>query len=86
MKLNHALVLTAALLITPLLRAGDLPAPLPEFMDQGQMAKWTAAQEAAAPTTATAPEPSTQFYTGKPYVADAGGYVYKYRTYNPEMS
>jgi RHS repeat-associated protein len=27
-----------------------------------------------------------QFYTGKPYVTNDGGYVYKYRTYNPEMS
>jgi RHS repeat-associated protein len=27
-----------------------------------------------------------QFYTGKPYVTNNGGYVYKYRTYNPEMT
>ncbi|MCE0499217.1 MAG: hypothetical protein LV481_14855 [Methylacidiphilales bacterium] len=85
MKLNHALVLTAALILTPLLRAGDLPAPLPEFLDQQQLAKWNAEQAAAA-TTASANEPSNQFYTGKPYVADAGGYVYKYRTYNPGLS
>jgi RHS repeat-associated protein len=62
-----------------------LPAPLPEFMDDAQAAKWTADQEATAQTT-SAQEPSNQFYTGKPYVADAGGYIYKYRTYNPEMS
>jgi RHS repeat-associated protein len=36
--------------------------------------------------TTSAQEPSNQFHTGKPYVADAGGYIYKYRTYNPEMS
>jgi RHS repeat-associated protein len=65
-----------------------LPAPLPEFMDDAQAAKWTADQEAAAAkeTAAATSEPSTQFFTGKPYVADAGGYIYKYRTYNPEMS
>lgn len=61
-----------------------LPAPLPEFMNDEQAAKWTADQAAATPATVS--EPSAQFYTGKPYVADAGGYVYKYRTYNPEMS
>jgi RHS repeat-associated protein len=57
-------------------------------MDDAQAAKWTADQEAAAAkeTASTASEPSTQFFTGKPYVADAGGYIYKYRTYNPEMS
>ena len=64
-----------------------LPAPLPEFMNQEQLAKWTADQEAAAAKeTASAPESANQFFTGKPYVANAGGYVFKYRTYNPEMS
>jgi RHS repeat-associated protein len=62
-----------------------LPAPLPELMNDAQAAKWTADQAAAAQATSVQ-EPSTQFYTGKPYVADAGGYIYKYRTYNPEMS
>jgi RHS repeat-associated protein len=61
-------------------------------MDDAQAAKWTADQEATAKaaevkeTATTASEPSTQFFTGKPYVADAGGYIYQYRTYNPEMS
>jgi RHS repeat-associated protein len=70
-----------------------LPAPLPEFMDDAQAAKWTADQEAtakaaAAKETATtsSEQTPTVFFTGKPYVANAGGYIYKYRTYNPEMS
>jgi RHS repeat-associated protein len=63
-----------------------LPAPLPELMNDAQATKWTADQEATAKTAAATQEVSTQFYTGKPFVANAGGYVFKYRTYNPEMS
>ena len=62
------------------------PAPLPDLMDQQQLAKWNSGQQVAADTAAAAQVGSEQFYTGKPYVADAGGYVYKYRTYSPEMS
>jgi hypothetical protein len=60
-----------------------LPAPLPEFMDDAQAAKWTTNQEATAAkeTATTTSEPSTQFFTGRPYVADPGGYIYKYRTH-----
>ena len=87
MKTKLALTLLALAVVSLNLQAATsaLPAPLPEFMDHAQLAKWNADQTAAA-TAASANEPSTQFYTGKPYVADAGGYVYKYRTYNPEMS
>jgi RHS repeat-associated protein len=85
MKLKHALALSLGLILSPLLRASDLPAPLPEFMDQQQLAKWSADMSAKA-QAATATEPPTQFYTGKPYDADAGGYIFKYRTYNPEMA
>jgi RHS repeat-associated protein len=63
------------------------PAPLPDFMDKAQLAKWNADQASAQTASSpTATESSNQFYTGKPYVADVGGYIYKYRTYNPEMS
>ncbi|MCE0499223.1 MAG: hypothetical protein LV481_14885 [Methylacidiphilales bacterium] len=87
MKTKLALMLLALAAVSLNLQAATsaLPAPLPEFMDQQQLAKWNADQAATA-TATTANEPSTQFYTGKPYVADAGGYVFKYRTYNPEMS
>jgi RHS repeat-associated protein len=94
MKTRLSLTLLALAAVTLNLHAATsaLPAPLPEFMDAAQAAKWTADQEATAKaaeekeTAAATSEPSTQFYTGKPYVADAGGYIYKYRTYNPEMS
>jgi RHS repeat-associated protein len=63
------------------------PAPLPDFMDKAQMAKWNADQASVRAASFPAPtESSNQFYTGKPYVADVDGYIYKYRTYNPEMS
>ncbi|MCE0499219.1 MAG: hypothetical protein LV481_14865 [Methylacidiphilales bacterium] len=84
-KVTLALLALAAVSLNLQAATSALPAPLPEFMDQQQLAKWNADQTAAA-TAATANEPSTQFYTGKPYIADAGGYIYKYRTYNPEIS
>jgi RHS repeat-associated protein len=62
------------------------PAPLPQFMNKEQLTQWSASQSAAAKVASSSQDTSTQFYTGKPYVADAGGYVFKYRTYNPEMS
>jgi len=30
--------------------------------------------------------PVAGFYTGKPYIAETGGYAFKYREYNPEMN
>jgi RHS repeat-associated protein len=92
MKTKLTLTLLALAAVSFNLQAAPsstLPAPLPEFMNDEQAAKWTADQEAAAAkeTASTSSEQTpTVFYTGKPYVADAGGYIYKYRTYNPEMS
>ncbi len=63
-----------------------LPAPLPEFMDQAQTAKWNANLATSVAPTSANPSSTTQFYTGKPYVAEAGGYVFKYRTYSPEIA
>jgi RHS repeat-associated protein len=88
MKTKLTLTLLAFAAVSVNLRAATsaLPAPLPELMNDEQAAKWTADQEAQAPQASSEQEPSTQFYTGKPYVADAGGYIFKYRTYNPEMA
>src|SRR5277367_3332304 len=92
MKTKLTLTLLALAAVSINLQASTpapLPAPLPEFMNDEQAAKWSADQEAAAnkaDAAVASQEPSTQFYTGKPYVADAGGYIFKYRTYNPEMS
>jgi RHS repeat-associated protein len=88
-KTKLKLMLLAFAAVTLNLHAADmrkLPAPLPELMNQEQLAKWNADREAASKTAAADQEVSSQFFTGKPYVAEAGGYVFKYRTYNPEMS
>ena len=73
-----------------------LPVALPEAMTHAQMKAWkaelavkSAAKEAAAAkdiVKASSVESSTSFYTGKPYIAETGGYAFKYREYNPEMS
>ena len=75
------------LLVVPLnlVAAGNppLPAPLPQFMNQQQLAQWSAQQASKAKAADTV---DTQFYTGKPYVAATGGYIHEYRTYDPEIS
>jgi RHS repeat-associated protein len=85
MKMKHivlAIGSTAILLSSKAGADNALPAPLPEFMDQAQLSKWNASQT----TQASSKEISTAFYTGKPYVPDAGGYIFKYRTYSPESA
>lgn len=83
-KFNLTLALVA--LTINLNAHAALPAPLPDLMNDAQAAKWTAEQASVAQTAAKASDSSTQFYTGKPLVTDAGGYIFKYRTYSPEMS
>jgi RHS repeat-associated protein len=85
-KLTLSLSLLLAVGFTNLGHAAAAPAPLPEFMDKQQLAKWSADTQTAEANATAADPASTQFYTGKPYVANEGGYVYKYRTYNPDMS
>jgi RHS repeat-associated protein len=66
--------------------AAAAPVPLPEFMDKQQLARWTADAQTAEANAVTVDPASYQFYTGKPYVTNDGGYVYRYRTYSPEIS
>ena len=84
-KPTFALAVLVTFILSPLLHAA-IPAPLPDFMDGAQMAKWTVNSKGTDAAAATVDVESRQFYTGKPYIADAGGYVYKYRIYNPELS
>jgi RHS repeat-associated protein len=84
-KLSTILLAFTALAIN-LHAAMSLPATLPEFMSHDQLAKWNADQTSATQAVASSQETSSQFYTGKPYLADSGGYIFKYRTYNPEMN
>ena len=60
---------------------------LPEFRNSQQLAQWreTAAKSAPQGSTAKAPAQSL-FFTGKPYDAASGNYVFKYRNYNPGLA
>ncbi len=63
-----------------------IPADLPEFKNEKQLAEWRAemAVKNAATTTASVDH---AFYTGKPYIeTSTGGYAFKYRSYNPELA
>ena len=61
-----------------------LKAPLPEFKNEKQLAEWRAEKASQPNTRSATAEPA--FYTGKPYLAYSGSYVFKYRSYNPEMA
>ena len=61
-----------------------LKAPLPEFKNEKQLAEWRAEKASQPNTRSAAAEPA--FYTGKPYLASSGSYVFKYRSYSPEMA
>ncbi len=63
----------------------EFKAPLPEFKKEKQLAEWRAEKAAEATSQGNAAE-ETAFYTGKPYLASSGGYVFKYRSYSPELA
>jgi RHS repeat-associated protein len=62
-----------------------IPAVLPEFKNEKQLAEWRAEMAAKHAATTTASEDHA-FYTGKPYIESTGGYAFKYRSYNPELA
>jgi RHS repeat-associated protein len=64
---------------------GSMPAALPEFKNEKQLAEWRA-EMAAKPAPQTIATEDHAFYTGKPYVESSGGYAFKYRSYNPELA
>ena len=56
---------------------------LPEFRSQQQLAQWRETAAKAAPQSVAAKSTGPAFFTGKPYDAASGNYVFKYRNYNP---
>lgn len=82
MQFVAVLGLLAATLATLAAQAGRLP----EFMDAPQLAAWRA--QHAAPTAMVAPtaDEQTSFFTGKPYDATSGTYLFKYRSYDPTLA
>jgi RHS repeat-associated protein len=62
-----------------------IPAVLPEFKNEKQLAEWRAEMAAKNAATTTASEDHA-FYTGKPYIDSTGSYAFKYRSYNPDLA
>jgi len=90
-KIKHCLITLAAFAVaafTTTLHASGLPAPMPEFLSQEQLVKWQADRITAAESkmTAAREQAAIQFYTGKPFDSSSGSYLFKYRSYNPEIS
>jgi RHS repeat-associated protein len=82
MKLYHITALVASFTGSAM---AAMPTVLPEFKDEKQLATWRAEQQSAQASTAATAE-AMAFYTGKPYLASAGGYAFKYRNYKPELA
>jgi RHS repeat-associated protein len=89
--MKHNLIAVALALVAigsaQVLKAADMS--LPELMSKEQLVEWTSDKSTTAekPTSnLEADNNSTRFYTGKPYVPDAGGYLFAARTYSPQMS
>ncbi len=82
MKTKLTFALVACLTSTAF---AEFKAPLPEFKNEKQLAKWRA-EQAAEPTSQSYATEETVFYTGKPYLPSSGGYAFKYRSYNPELA
>ena len=59
---------------------------LPEFMNAQQLTAWRAQHAAPAVAAAQAPDEQAAFFTGKPYDAASGTYLFKYRAYNPTLA
>ena len=59
---------------------------LPEFMNAEQLAAWRAQHAAPVVASAQAPDEQTSFFTGKPYDATSGTYLFKYRAYSPDLA
>jgi len=72
---------------TTTLHASGLPAPMPEFLNQEQVAKWQADRIAAAESkkTAAREQAAIQFYTGRPFDTSSASYLFKFRSYDPGL-
>jgi RHS repeat-associated protein len=71
------------------LMAGTLSAQagkLPEFMNAQQLTAWRTQHAAPAVGATQAPDEQISFFTGKPYDAASGTYLFKYRAYSPTLA
>ncbi len=93
-KLKSVLAV-AALVGAVAVQAGESQRECPGFgvQTQEQLDAWRANLEAKTPSApvfsspqTTGHQPQTIFYTGKPYDADQGAYLFKYRAYDPNAA
>ena len=59
---------------------------LPEFMNARQLVVWRAQHSAPSVTVAQAPDEQPVFFTGKPYDATSGTYLFMFRSYSPTLA
>ena len=59
---------------------------LPEFLNAQQLTAWRAQHAPPATTVTQASDEQAVFFTGKPYDAASGTYLFKYRAYNPTIA
>jgi RHS repeat-associated protein len=81
MKTTLTLALVASLTSTAF---AAFQAPLPEFKNEEQLAEWRE-KKALEATRQNYLIEENSFYTGKPYLFLSGEYVFKHRSYNPEV-
>ena len=55
-------------------------------MNAQQLSVWRAQHAAPAVATMQAPDEQTSFFTGKPYDAASGTFLFKYRSYSPTLA
>jgi RHS repeat-associated protein len=59
---------------------------LPEFMNAQQLTAWRAQHAAPQAEVAPVPDEQTQFFTGKPFDAASGTYLFIFRNYSPYLA
>ena len=79
MQIVVVLGLTAATLAA---HAGKLP----EFMDAQQLSAWRTQHAAPTAVVVQTSDEQNQFFTGKPYDAARGTYLFMFRSYNPSIA
>lgn len=79
MKYKLTFALVASLTSTAF---AEFKAPLPEFKNEKQLAEWRAGKASESTNQGYAAEESA-FYTGRPYIASAESYAFKFRSYYP---
>lgn len=89
MKPTTNIILAAALAVAlhvPVASANFLPAPLPKFRTKEGFAHQRGADPALQGARTAAAKEVGVFFTGKPFDSGQKGYLFKYRSYDPEIN